>query len=335
MKVQSLNYTKPYRKDNINIENKKNNKPSFGNILVGYSNFLENGGFIAEFLSVDTFGMMTPRTLQGFYRNHDKLGHLNSRAGREEAVRELLSGPAYYYVPLAILTAAGLIFGRTARVNSEVLKNLHKVMKNVSGDIKNASEIKQNFVKKVMDDAFEGFTRGRENIDEISNIFNKVVENRKSSSSLKEWFNGLFTKKTKDAFSIKKATKEAEELLTAVNKANGKNIDNTTVIKVAGENYKLSDFMKDVSNYLDDFTEKAAKTTDDKATFIDKFHKRAIKLKHTANILALSGLSAFLIIIPKIYKTGESFPGMEGLETTPQTASVSDTEKKEAVNENK
>ena len=68
MKVQSLNYTKPYRKDNINIENKKNNKPSFGNILVGYSNFLENGGFIAEFLSVDTFGMMTPRTLQGFLR---------------------------------------------------------------------------------------------------------------------------------------------------------------------------------------------------------------------------------------------------------------------------
>ena len=342
MKVQPSNYTRPYQKTNVSVENndtrRNNHKPSFGNVLVGYSNFLENGGFIAEFLSVDTFGMMTPRTAQGFLRNHEKLGHLNYRAGREEAVRELLSGPAYYYVPLVILTGAGLLFGRTARVNSEVLKNLHKVMKNVSGDIKNAAEIKQNFVKKVMDDAFEGFTHGRENIDEIGNIFNEITAHRKSSVNLKEWFNGLFRKKGENEFSFKKSAKKAEELLTSVNKANGKNLDNTTVIKVAGENYKLSHFMKDVSNYLDDFTAKAAKTTDDRETFIDKFHKKALTLKHTANILALAGLSAFLIIIPKLYKTGESFPGMEGLEAQPETtpdAKNIENAKKEAANENK
>ena len=336
MKVQPLNYTRPYRTNNLHTQNNKNNnaKPSFGNLFVSYSNMLENGGFIAEFLSVDTLGMMGPRTGQGFLRNHEKLGHLNYRAGREEAVRELLSGPAYYYVPLAILTTAGLLFGRTARVNSEVLKNLHKVMKNVGGDIKNAAEIKQNFVKKVMDDAFDGFTHERENIDKIGKIFNEIVENKKSPASLKEWFGGLFRKKDKNGFSLKKSTQKAEELLTSVNKANGKNLDNTTVIKVAGENYKLAHFMKDVSNYLDDFTQKAAKTTEPAEAFIDKFHKKALTLKHTANVLALSGLSAFLIIIPKLYKTGESFPGMEGLEpSTEQAAGTQPAEnaKKEAI----
>lgn len=339
MKVQPLNYTKPYQKNNVSAENNRNNnknsKPSFGNFLVSYSNMLENGGFIAEFLSVDTLGMMTPRTVQGFFRNHDKLGHLNYKAGREEAVREILSGPAYYYVPLVILTAAGMLFGRTARVNSEVLKNLHKVMKNVTGDIKNAPAFKQNFVQNIMDDAFKGFTNERENIQEIGRIFNEIVENRKSPANIKEWFNGLFKKNTKDGFSFKKSAQKAEELLTSVNKANGKNLDNTTVINVAGENYKLSHFIKDVSNYLDDFTAKAAKTKDNRDTFIDKFHKRALTLKHTANVLALSGLSAFLIIIPKLYKTGEEFPGMEGLDVQPENEQNNSEEKKEVVNENK
>lgn len=336
MKVQPLNYTRPYTNTNINNANNKNNqkqnKPSFGNLFVGYSNLLENGGFIAEFLSVDTLGMMGPRTVQGFLRNHEKLGHLNYRAGREEAVRELLSGPAYYYVPLAILTVSGLLFGRTARVNSEVLKKLSQVMKGVGGDIKNSAELKQNFVNHLMDDAFKGFTKKRENINEIANLFNEVVAERKSPKNIKEFFVGLFSQKSKDGFSFKETTKKAEELLTYVNKANGKNLDNTTVINVAGENYKISNLFKDVSNYLDDFTAKAAKTSDDAETFIDKFHKRALTLKHTANVLALSGLSAFLIIIPKLYKTGEDFPGMEGLDVPPEaTEDNKSVEKKEVV----
>lgn len=335
MKVQPLNYTRPYKNFNLdtnNRNNKKQNNPSFGNVFVAYSNMLENGGFIAEFLSVDTLGMMGPRTGQGFLRNHEKLGHLNYRAGREEAVRELLSGPAYYYVPLAVLTVAGLIFGKTARVNSEVLKKLHQVMKNVGGDIKNSVQTKQNFVNYVMDDAFKGFTKERENIEEIGRLFNTVVTKEKSSKGIKEFFSNLFGKKSKDEFSFKEATKRAEELLTSVNKANGKNFDDTTVITVNGENYKLSNFFKDVSNYLDDFTKKAAKSTDDKETFIDKFHKRALTLKHVANVVALSGLSAFLIIIPKLYKTGEDFPGMEGLDVPPENVQEDNSaDKKEAV----
>ena len=69
MKVEPLNYTRPYRTNNLHTQNNKNNnaKPSFGNLFVSYSNMLENGGFIAEFLSVDTLGMMGPRTGQGFF----------------------------------------------------------------------------------------------------------------------------------------------------------------------------------------------------------------------------------------------------------------------------
>ena len=70
-----------------------------------------------------------------------------------------------------------------------------------------------------------------------------------------------------------------------------------------------------MSNYLDDFTKKAAKTSDDKETFIDKFHKKARDLRYATNILAVSALSAFLCVIPKLYQTGDNFPGVDGLNT--------------------
>ena len=83
MKLQSLNYT---RQQNVNTEhaNSKKKNPSFGNPAVAFATFIENNGFLGEFLSIDTFGMMAPRTGQGYLRNRKELGHLNYKAGREE-----------------------------------------------------------------------------------------------------------------------------------------------------------------------------------------------------------------------------------------------------------
>ena len=72
-------------------------------------------------------------------------------------------------------------------------------------------------------------------------------------------------------------------------------------------------------NYLDDFAKKAEKTSDDKETFVNKFHKRAKELRYATNILAVGALSAFLCIIPKLYQTGDKFPGVDGLNTGEDT----------------
>lgn len=324
MKVQPLNYTRPYLNNtNLNSKNNKQSKanPNFGNWLVAYSNMLENSGFIGEFISVDATGMMGPRMIQGYLRNHKKLGHLNYKAGREETVREFLSGPAYYYVPVTVLAVSALLFGRSAKVNTEVLKNFKKVMTKTSPDINNTASIKQNFVKQIVKEAFNGFDKAKDKIQDFENLMIETVESHKSPSGLKEWFNSLFTKKTNQK-NINNVIKEADSLVTYINKANGKNLDNASIININGKGYKTKSVVKDVSNYLDDFTRKAAKSTDSNEMFIENFHKKALNLKNASNVTALSALSAFLVIVPKLYKTGDKFPGLEGLEGQQDSAEL-------------
>ena len=115
---------------------------------------------------------------------------------------------------------------------------------------------------------------------------------------------------------------QAVELVTKLNKANEKNLDNTTLLKVNGKDFNIADLLDDMRNYLDDFTNKASKTSEASNTFIEKFHATAKNVRYLANILAVSGLSAFLVIIPKLYQTGDKFPGKDGLDTGENTAST-------------
>ena len=101
MKVNSVNYTSPSQNNNYRSSRRS---PSFGNFAVGLASFIENNGFLGEFLTIDSCGMMIPRTAQGYTRNMEELGHLNYKAGREEMVRELLSGPAFCRMHPAVRT---------------------------------------------------------------------------------------------------------------------------------------------------------------------------------------------------------------------------------------
>ena len=293
MKLQSLNYT---RQQNVNTEhgNSRRKNPSFGNLAVGFATFIENNGFLGEFLSIDTFGMMAPRTGQGYLRNREELGHLNYKAGREELVRELLSGPAFFYVPLAVMTAVGLARGKVAKVQASVLDSFKPIMQKTTASIKDGAAVKKDFVKNLTAEAFKGFDKEKGLVDELSDLMLKNIEKAEPA---------------------KKIRAKATEVITKLNKANGKYLDNAATIKAGGKEHDVNSLFKDMRNYLDDFTKKAEKTTEEKETFIDKFHKKAKQLRYATNILAVGALSAFLCIIPKLYQTGDKFPGVDGLNT--------------------
>ena len=297
MKLQSLNYT---RQQNVNTEhaNSKKKNPSFGNPAVAFATFIENNGFLGEFLSIDTFGMMAPRTGQGYLRNRKELGHLNYKAGREELVREVLSGPAFFYVPLLVMTGIGLLRGKVAKVQAGVLDSFKPIMQKTTASLKDSAAIKKNFVKTLTDEAFQGYDKEKGLISELSDLMVKNVE------------------KTEPA---KKLRAQAVKVITKLNKANGKYLDNASTIQAGGKDHDVNSLFKDMRNYLDDFTKKAEKTSDDKETFVNKFHKRAKELRYATNILAVGALSAFLCIIPKLYQTGDKFPGVDGLNTGENT----------------
>lgn len=334
MKLQSLNYT---RQQNISnnqhhLKSQKKN-PSFGNAIgsacVGLATFIENNGFLGEFLTIDTVGMMAPRTAQGYLRNREELGRLNYKAGREEAVRELLSGPAFFYVPLTVLTIAGLCLGKSAKVQAQVLDSFKSIMERTAVELKDAAKTKANFVKTVVKEAFGDCGNEKALVGQISDLMNRsLTEKMGFGEKIANIFKNKSNKKTTPA----ELRAEVDRLVVKLNKANGRFLDSASTIKVGGKEHDVSTFMKDMSNYLDDFTKKAEKTNEEPASFIGKFHAKAKKLRYTTNIIAVTALAAFLSIIPKIYQTGKDYPGTDGLTNKSQSQTLDNAKQaKEAV----
>lgn len=310
MKLNQVNSAKQYNINN-NYQNKKT--PSFGaNPAVAFATFIEKNGFLGEFLAVDTTGMMGPRGIQGFLRNREELGHLNYKAGREELVRELLSGPAFFYVPIIVLSIASLLRGKAAKVDAKTLSEFKTVMKNTAVELKNTVSTKKNFVKTITKDAFKDFNHEKGLIDELSQLMEQNVTKK---FSFKDSLLNIFRKKENKVTTTGTLKAKATELITKINKANEKNLDNAGAISVNGKNVNIADLFDDMRNYLDDFTKKANNTTENTNTFIEKFHNAAKNIRYATNILAVSALSAFLVIIPKLYQTGKTFPGTDGLNT--------------------
>ena len=342
MKVNSVKYTGPSQNNN-NLRSPGKN-PSFGNLAVGLATFIENNGFLGEFLTIDTCGMMAPRTIQGYTRNMKELGRPNYKAGREELVRELLSGPAYFYVPLSVLTLAGFLRGKSAQVETKVISTFKSLMKNtLTGNavkLKDAESVRTNFVKTVLSDAFKADYKNQINL--VDDLEKKMNEYLTYKYSLKDKISNMFKKKADRKISHSALRAEIEKLVTKLNKANGKLLDNADCIELTVETvnkqgvaeksrraFNVNSLMKDVSNYLDDFSSKAKRTKKDQDTFVEKFHRNAKDLRNITNILAVSALSAFLMIIPKIYQTDKTFPGKDGLTTNTNSNAQTPEENKE------
>lgn len=329
MKLNSVGYISQ-NQNSLSLKDSNNKqRPSFGmaNPLVPIASFIENNGFMGEFLTIDSCGMMAPRTIQGYTRNQEELGHLNYKAGREELVRELLSGPAYFYVPLTVLTIAALVRGKTAKVSHNVLNMFKNVMKNTSGGVKEATALKANFVNELKKEAFADYTKGQDLIERLGELMNQNLNHK---MSFKDKIANLFKSKANKKTTASMIRNEAVEVLTRLNKMNGKMLDNASSIKLQNGEYNISNLFRDMSNYMEEFSKKAAKTSLEKGAFIDKFHKAAARTKDVTNVLAIAALSAFLMIIPKIYQTDKTFPGTDGLK-----GSENSKQGEEVKNENK
>lgn len=298
MQINQVYSSNSKKSNNNNNENKIQAQPSFGaagNPLVAFATFIENNGFLGEFLTVDTVGMAAPRTIQGYNRNREELKHPNYKAGGEEFKRELLSGPAFFFVPAGVLAVAALIKGKVAKVAVPTLDSFKAIMQKASSglnDFKNSKTIKEKFLDSFADTAFEGYEKS-DKISEIKEILSNLIDKKISN---------------------KKATKSAEDALTVLNKTNGKFVDNTSIVKLGGKEMDIAELIKDIPNYLEDFTNKAVKSTDSTTNFIEKFHKKANMIRRSTNIAAVTALSAFLLIIPAIYQKDKKFPGLEGLD---------------------
>lgn len=294
----------------LSINQNNNKKPSNfkGNPAVALSSFIENNGFLGEFLTIDTVGMAAPRTIQGYARNSKELGHPNYKAGTEEIIREVLSGPAFFFVPLGTLGLSALTLGSVAKVENSTLDVFKGVMKEHVKDIKNPKKVQKDFISGLMNTAFKDYKNEKPQIKILENTLNNVV-------------NGSVSKK--------EARKQVTSALTLLNKGNGKYLDNTSLIKIGKKEMDINALVADVPNYLKNFNQKAKNTTENATGFLEKFTRKAKNIRNIANILAVVALGAFLLIIPKIYQQDKKFPGTEGLEDNSVASSENISSKKD------
>jgi len=282
---------------------------------------LEKGGFFAEFIVVDFFGMMVPRTWQAYNRNKEELGHVNHKAGREEAIREVLSGPSFFIIPLAFLAASRGIFGPASHIKLDLLKKFKGI---TEGLMKNKNEtLDKDFYKNVVEDIYKGHATKDEKATLIDD-FNKIHEDY-TYKRIEEKNLGFFSKIAKTFFykdhkDIKKLKNELADKMIAIHRRLGDNAEvgtdfsDSTKFNFKGIKKNAREFVDDCVNYSSDVINavkaKGEGTSKDFLTEIHDFKEGARRLITTASVVALSSV---LYYIPILYKQNKQFPGIDGL----------------------
>ena len=95
------------------------------NPVVNVMDAIDKGGFMAAFIAQDGIGMVAPRIYEGLNRNRERdengkrTGPLNWEFARREGVREILSGPSAYFIPLGLLTLIKKYSGSANNVHAD------------------------------------------------------------------------------------------------------------------------------------------------------------------------------------------------------------------------
>ncbi len=283
---------------------------AIGNANKGLMNIIEKGGFFAEFCIMDMCGLVLPRVYQGFNRNKEELGHWNIQAGLEEFLREFITGPSMFLIPIGAVLLSGRLLGKATQINFNLLKRFTNVFKTTGNKIAQNSLIQnqKNFASKLFNDVFVN-AKGK-----IANPHMKINDFRKEF--VQQLTSDLGKKLSKD--DIKARRQSFKKLVSNINAAFFKK-ENT--YDVAGNH--AEDLFDYARKYMEDVVHSAKLSVDEVAqtgknvdtnSIIDKI----AQIRHNGReLLCLGGtaaLAAFLSIIPKIYQLSKKNPAVIGLE---------------------
>ena len=168
MSVKAINQSLPAVQNRQQKQNKRQQSftGSF-NPVVTLMDFIDKGGFAASFIAQDGIGMVAPRIYEGLNRNREKdengkkIGPLNWEFARREGIREILSGPSAFLIPLGMLSIIKKVSGRA--------NNVHIDHINALGD-DFASYAKEN--RELFQSDAQNFKKGY-----FSRVFENVLSN--------------------------------------------------------------------------------------------------------------------------------------------------------------
>ncbi len=319
MQVNQVNTAVPRK---IIKQNSDSNKRSTNNIInskqvptfkggldsfcLGVADLIENGGLAISFTFQDMLGTNLPRPIMGLRRNtKENKGEKNLKFAAKELVREMLTGPSMFLIPMGMLGVGKKVIGKTVNVPMNFIKSF--------GEIHTA---------QALNEAGQAISKQ----DFYKNAFTQIIQNAKSEpQASKETlekaadFAERLAKTAKDKVAQKETLTKLSDEFVGIVKSHAKDAANTdftiaSISKTASAPFKET--VSHMMSYADDIVEKAKNCDTGKINeFIKKLSNKKVIERLGANIAMYAAVMAFLQIIPRLYNRaeGKSNAGLKGL----------------------
>lgn len=316
------------------------------NIIVGMMDAIEAGGYPASFIIQDGLGFITPRVGKGLVRDaHDKkdengnvvldkngkpVRQLNWALARKEFLREIITGPSAFVIPLAMLHVIKKHFGRGNNVKLNYIDGFQKPFtefaQNNTDAIKNGTANKAIFYKKIFSSAIETSINSvlpdsaKMTADEISKTANNLTVKQIQIEKIK-------ADKTLD----KKAKKEAlskigsvvDDFMKLKKGKIGGAVDEMAVQFAASNGKVKTGSIGEMVNAMSDYFDDAVKNTHEELkkglksenieSFVKKFTNHKMGSRILTNLGIFGAVAAFYTQIPKLYNMGlKGNPALQG-----------------------
>ena len=324
MPIESINSANNAVKHNNKLSKQQSFTGSF-NPVVTVMDTIDKGGFMAAFIAQDGIGMVAPRIYEGLNRNRERdengkrTGPLNWEFARREGIREILSGPSAYFIPLGLLTLIKKYSGTANNVHADHIKTLGEHFAQYASEnkaqIANEKAFKTGYYTQIFENLLSNSTGGRLAGDklkaEAKDFAQKIVEIEDLT-------------KNKDKKGAKDLTRKVVSHFIDIRKANSEaSVNTASIVMKSGEKVLNSDIKRmipSIMDYTKDALEKTGKYVSQNATgdikeFIKNFNNHRIGTRVVSNLGMWGSVVGFYMLIPKLYNMGlKHDPGLKGLE---------------------
>lgn len=319
------------------LNDKNSQHPTFAgsfNPVVTVMDAIDKGGFAASFIAQDGIGMVAPRIYEGLNRNRQtdengkKTGPLNWEFARREGIREILSGPSAFLIPLGILTIIKKASGTANNVHVDHINILGKnfsdfAVKNPT-QLKNPAEFKKGYYAQVFENIFNNSTDKSFNVKEKAQHFaDKLVEaETKRVNKDRKGAGKIQSELIEEYMKIRKqfASPSSDELGVILKSEEKNKTVNSNIKRII---QSLSDYSGDalaktnkyISSQSGHTAEELAKDGS-LAKYVKNFNLHRAGTRVLSNFGMWGAVVAFYTLIPKLYNMGlKHDPGLKGLES--------------------
>ncbi|MBQ8459260.1 hypothetical protein IJ541_04060 [bacterium] len=320
------------------------------NPIVATMDFIEAGGYAASFIIQDGLGFIVPRVGKGLFRGSEKTDEngnpvldengkqkreLNWQLARKEFLREIITGPSAFLIPLAMLSVIKKYAGAGNNVKLNYLNGFKEpftkfAQENVN-DIANGTNLSRNsFYKSVYENVVEQSINSklpeaeRLSAEKVTELAEKLTQRQlEVEEVLKEkQYQGFFNRKAR-AQKLQELGGSVEDMFMNMKK----NIIGGTVNEMSVEistsqgrkGGSISELGAALSDYFDDAIKSTRKALKDNLSaenvenVVKRFTNHRMGTRILSNLGIFGTVALFYTQIPKLYNMGlEGNPALKG-----------------------